>query len=120
MPKSELHWKAGQSMSGSSTTIRFARLENIAREKNPAWYHKGRNPWVDLYSNEVLDGLAKISGITDDTRLEKIAIALCEIAEKYDLLADEVALELTAKQRNEWVHANLVSPALRLSALSTE
>jgi hypothetical protein len=50
----------------------------------------------------------------DDRALENLGIALCRIAEKYVVLADEVALERTRKQRVKWIDDNLIAPTIRI------
>ncbi len=68
----------------------------------------------DLYTPEVVIRIGHKIGLTSPDQLDPLGIALCNIAERYIVIQDEVALEEKDRDRAKWIEKNLLRPAKHL------
>jgi hypothetical protein len=109
-----------RSQDGPSTSLVFPRMRRAAQQSPPEWFAEGRDPWRDLYSPEVLEGIGRKVGLNEPEQLDELGVLLCLAAQQYlvfvECASSDVGLELKREERAKWVDRNLIEPARILIA----
>jgi hypothetical protein len=78
------------------------------------WFEENRNPWLDLYSPDLVLEIAGLIRLEDERSIVCLAIDLAQAAELFIDIAHNMELGLTPKEKQDWLTNYIATPATQL------
>ena len=73
-----------------------------------------RNPWTEIFSPEVIVGIAQHLNLKSDGTICALGVDLAQLAELYIDYENNMDMQATPTEKSKWIEKNLAAPARQL------